>query len=315
MRTHLRTAGSLAAAAGLAATLTASLSAPAQAMPERFTDAGTIVQCDGEGGSLTAIDTTLAGTHWSGGMLVGDTYAHAGGDSVLYDGTSLRGTFPAYDDATGLELGELGIDGALARGATETVSGWDVDYDGRRKQTEGTRTPLSGSVRLTLAGAATSLDCIGLEFDLETFQLTSGEPSTLEGGWLPDSHELGEGAGTIMFYGEKQHELGIAVDLFDPTYVFGGERLQIRNGQVEGSLLLRDPETWAVVGLVTVSGTVTETGRERTVARRQGWQRAIDLVHYDVTLTVSSERGEWSGTWAATHETSRTLDVIPPRAV
>ena len=314
MRVHTRTLGSLLATAGLTAALGTALSAPAEAMPERFADAGTIVSCDGEGGSLTAIDTTMAGTTWSAGILAGETFASAGGETRLLDGSGLHGTFPAYDD-DGAVIGHLAIDGTITRGKTEVLSGWDVDEDGRRNRTEGTRTPLAGKVTLTLGEAATTLQCVGWELDTETFRLTKSPGTTVDTAWWTDSYELADGAGTIGFYGVQQHELGIALDLFDPSYAFAGERLQISNGHVDGSLLLRDPETGAVVGVAKVSGTVTETGREQTSESGQGYQRVTNLVHYNVSLNISTEHGKWSGTWGATHETSRVRSVIPPKAL
>lgn len=314
MRVHTRTLRSLLATAGLTVALGTAMSAPAQAMPERFADAGTIVWCDGEGGSLTATDTTMAGTTWSAGMLTGETFASASGETRLLDGNGLHGTFPAYDDS-GAVTGNLTIDGTMTRGETEVLSGWDVDEDGRRTRTQGTRTPLAGKVTLTLGKAATTLQCVGWELDTETFRLTKSPATTVTTAWQTDSYELADGAGTIGFYGEQQHELGIALDLFDPSYVFAGERLQISHGHVDGSLLLRDPDTGAVVGVAKVSGTVTETGRAQTRESGRGYQRVTDLVHYNVSLSISTEHGEWSGTWAATHETSRVHSVTPPKAL
>lgn len=314
MRSHARALSSLLATAGLTTVLSASLSAPAHAMPERFADAGTIVWCDGDGGTLTAIDTTAAGRNWFAGLLVGDAFATAGGETALLDGTDLSGTFPAYDDM-GTALGDLTVDGTITRGTTEVLSGWDVDEDGRRNRTEGTRTPLTGEVTLTLGRAETTLRCVGWEVDTETLRLTRSPAATVDSAWWTDSYDLGDGAGTIGFYGERQHELGIALDLAGPSTVFAGERLRITNGQVDGSLLLRDPETWAVVGVAKVSGTVTETGREQTRESGQGFQRVTDLVHYDVALTISTAHGDWRGTWGATHETSRVRSVVPPKAL
>jgi hypothetical protein len=315
MSPSTRTLGSALTAAGLAAVLSTSIAAPAQAMPGRFADAGTIVWCDGEGGSLTAINTTRAGTDWSAGMLAGDTFALANGETALFEGTGLHGIFPAHDDETGAEIGDLIVAGTISRGETQVLSGWDIDGDGTRRQTEGTQTPLSGQVTLSFGDASTILECIGLEFDTETLVLARGSASDVSTAWWADSYELGEDVGSIGFYGERQHELGIALDLYDPSYVFGGERLQIRNGQLDGTLVLRDPETWAVVGIAAVSGTVTETGREQSVEQWQGYKQVTDLVHYDAALTVVTPYGEWSGTWAATHETGRTLSVIPPKAL
>lgn len=315
MRHHSRALGSLLAAAGLAAGLGTALSAPAHAMPERFADAGTVLWCEGEGGSLEAIDTTMAGTTWSAGMLAGETFASAGGDAALLDGATLRGTFPAYDADSGTPLGDLTIDGTITRGETEVLSGWDIDEDSRRTKTEGTRTPLSGAATLSLGDAATTLQCTGWEIDTETFRLTDGAATTVDTAWWTDSYELPDGAGTVGFYGVQQHELGVALDLFHPTYTFAGERLQIRNGRVEGSLLLRDADTWAVVGMAKVSGTVVETGREQISEGSGAHRRVTDLVHHDVSLTITTEDGEWSGTWRATHETSRISSPNPPKAL
>ena len=123
MRNHIRTLGSLLATAGLTAALSLGSSAPAHAMPERFADAGTIVWCDGEDGTLTAIDTTKAGSTWSAGMLAGDSFASAGGETPLFDGTGFHGTFPAYDDMGGAIVGDLIIEGTITRGDTEVLSG------------------------------------------------------------------------------------------------------------------------------------------------------------------------------------------------
>ncbi len=315
MRSHPWTLGSTLAAVGLAAALGSSLTTSAQAMPERFADAGTIVWCDGENGWLEAIDTTMAGTSWSAGLLAGHAFAAAGGETVLFDGTGLHGSFPAYDQESGAELGDLIVDGTITYGETEVLSGWDIDDDGRRTRTEGTRTPLSGEVSLSLGEESTTLQCAGWQIDTETFRLTQAPAADVFTSWWTDSYELGQGAGSIGFYGERKHELGVALDLFGPPYLFGGERLQIRNGHVDGSLLLRDPETWVVVGVAEVSGTVSETGREQTIEHGTGYRSVSDLVHYDVTLTITTEQGEWTGTWAATHETNRTLMVVPPKSL
>jgi hypothetical protein len=310
-----RILGSAVLAAGLTAALSTSISAPAQAMPGRFADAGTIVWCEGEDGSLTASNTIRGGTSWSADFLAGDAFVFAGGENALFDGSGLHGTAPAYDDETGAEIGDLTVAGNISRGETEVLSGWDVNYDGIRTRTEGTRTPLSGQVTLTLGGASTSLECIGWELDTESLVLATSSAGDVAASWWVDSYELGDGVGSIGFYGERRNELGIALDLYHPSYVFAGERLQIRNGQVEGALLLRDPETWAVVGVAAVSGTVTETGREQSVEQGQGYKQVTDLVHYDAALTVVTPYGEWSGTFAATYETGRTLSVIPPKAL
>jgi hypothetical protein len=314
MTISTRAFGSTLVAAGLVTALTATISAPAQAVPGRFADAGSVVFCDGEGGLLNAMDTVRGGTSWSAGVFTGDVFAVAYGDSVLFDGTGMQGTFPAYDDDTGAEVGDITVTGTITRGETEVLSGWDFDGDGIRRQTQGTQTPLTGHVTLSFGGATTTLDCFGMEFDTETFVLDRRPATDVTTGWWADVYELDGGAGSIGFYGERQHELGIALDLYDP-YVFGGERLQIRNGHVDGTLLLRDPDTWAVVGVASVSGTVTETGREQTVEQGDGYKQVTELVHYDTALTVVTPVGEWSGTWAATHETGRTLSVIPPKAL
>src|SRR5688572_27577099 len=105
MTISIRTLGSTLLAAGLVTALTTSISAPAQAVPGRFADAGSVVFCDGEGGLLSALDTARGGTTWSAGMFTGDVYAVAWGDSVLFDGTGMHGIFPAFDDDTGTEMG------------------------------------------------------------------------------------------------------------------------------------------------------------------------------------------------------------------
>ena len=297
---------------GLAAGVRAGAALPAYAVPERVADAGTVVWCDGEGGSLTAGSTTRGGTSWSAGVLADEAFAFASGSEALLAGSVLAGTFTAYDDRTGAALGDLEIDGAVTRGETEVLSGWSVDDDGRRRQTEGTRAPLSGAVTLSLGSTEVTLTCTGWEFDTETFVLTRSPGTDVATGWWPDSYALDGGGGSIGFYGDRQHELGIALDL--PSS-FGGERLQIRNGYVDGSLLLRDPDTWEVTGVAVVRGVVTETGREQSVESGAGYRQVTELVHYDVALTISSSQGEFAGTWSATHETGRTLNVIPPKAL
>src|SRR3954447_7744730 len=94
MRVHTLTLRSLLATAGLTAVLGTAMSAPAQAMPARFADAGTIVWCDGEGGSLTATDTTMAGTAWSAGMLTGETFASASGEPGFSTATASTAPSP-----------------------------------------------------------------------------------------------------------------------------------------------------------------------------------------------------------------------------
>lgn len=313
MHQHARTLRSVLAAAGLAAAVLSTSTTTAHAMPERLDNSGTVVWCEGDGATLTAENGTLMGVYWSAGMQVGDAYASAFGGEAILDGDSLRGSFPAFDEESGEALGDLTIDGTIARGETEVLSGWDIDPDGIRHQTEGTRTPLSGEVTLGLGEASTTLQCFGWELDTEVLRLVRNAPSDVASGWWSDSYELGEGAGTVGFYGDQQHELGVSLDLSTPTYAFAGERLQIRNGQVDGTLLLRDPETWAVVGMAEVSGTVTETGRERTLEAEGAHREATEIVRYDVALTIVSDRGEWSGTWEAIYQTDRSLHAIPPK--
>jgi hypothetical protein len=238
----------------------------------------------------------------------------AGGETALLVGDRLDGTFPAEDPESGAGVGDLTIDGTIARGETEVVSGWDVDPDGRRYRSEGTRIPLSGSVTLSLGNVETTLACSGWEIDLETFRLNRQPAADTSRGWVPDSYELDGGAGSIGFYGDRKTELGIALDLVSP-YAFAGERLQVRNGTVEGTLILRDQDTFEVVGAATVSGTVTRTGSEQIVDRGHQHHQVTTLVHYDVSLVITSSAGQWSGTWEATHQTDRMLAVNPPRAL
>jgi hypothetical protein len=308
------------AVAGLSALTAATLTIPAQAMPERFHDAGTVVWCEGEGGYLEAYDTTMGEAGWFAGIFVDDVAAETGGEGALLDGDQLSGTFPAYDPETGDEVGDLTIDGTLTWGATEVLSGWDVDEDGRRTKTEGTRIPLSGSVTLTLGVAETTLSCTGWEFDWEIFRINR-EPAAFRGqGWYSDSYELGGGEAYVSFYGDRKTKLGIALDLIDSSgypYAFAGERLQIRNGKVEGTLILHDPETWEVVGAASVEGTVTKTGSERVIERSKSpnYRYVYDRVFYDVSLTITSAAGTWSGTFEAIHETVRSRVTIPPRSL
>lgn len=304
------------AATALGAMLAMTFAVPAaQAMPQRYADVGTIVWCDGgEEGFLEAYDTTQGGVAWSAGILIGEDVAVATGEDELLVGDRLEGTFAAHYEESGLVVGDLIIDGTISRGETEVVSGWDVDPDGRRYRSEGTRTPLSGSVTLSLGAAQTTLDCTGWEIDLETFLLERQPAAQNSKGWWQDGYELEGGAGTVGFYGDRRTELGIALDLAEP-YAFGGERLQVRNRRVEGTMLLRDPETADVLGVATISGTLVETGRERSIEAGKTYRWVTTLVHYDVTLTITSPFGSWSGTWPATHETLRTRATIPPRAL
>lgn len=312
MRIMSRSILGAAAAMGLSTVVLASLAVPAQAIPERFADAGIILECEGEAGSLSTMDTTLRRS-WNVSFLAGSLEAFAFDDTALVVGDTLTGTFPAFDPDTGAEYGDLVIDGRMERGTTQALSGWDVFPDGRLRS-EGTRTPLSGSVTLTLGHAQGTLACTGWEFDLETFRLDTRPAAGWYEGWFSDSYELEGGSGYVGFYGERETELGIALDFVEPA-AFAGERLQVRNGSVDGTLLLRDPETWQVTGLATVSGTVTRTGSEQVVERVNGYQSVEDVVHYSVSLTISSSSGEWSGTWDATHYTNRTVSVAPPAAV
>lgn len=314
MHRSTRTILASIAVSGLGAVVATTFALPAQAMPERFADAGTIVWCDGEGGALEAVNTTQGATYWSADVVTGEGMAVAlGEDELLVDGR-LEGTFPAHDQETGDAVGDLTIDGSIVWGEPEVVSGWDVDPDGRRYRSEGTRIPLSGSVTLSLGEIETTLECSGWEIDLETFVLTRGPAADNSRGWWQDTYELEGGAGSVGFYGERKTELGIALDLVEP-YAFAGERLQVRNGKVEGTLLLRDPETFEVIGAASVSGTVTKTGSEQIIEAGKGYRWVTDLAHYDVALTITTEAGEWSGTWEATHETLRTRAVVPPRSL
>jgi len=314
MRRRIRTSVAVVATSALSAALATTLALPARAMPERYVDAGTVVWCDGEGGYLEAIDTTTSPDMVLARITVGQVDAVAIAETGLLVGNQLSGRFPAQDAETGEARGDLTVDGILTWGQIETVSGWDVDPDGRRYRSEGTRTPLSGSVTLSLGDVSTTLSCSGWELDLETFVLTRQPPSDNSRGWWQDSYPLPDGAGTVGFYGERKTQLGIALDLAEP-FVFAAERLQVRNGNVEGTLLLRDPETFEVVGAATVTGTLTRTGSEQIVESGKRYKYVTTLVHYDVALTITTAAGEWSGTWPATHETNRARAVIPPRSV
>lgn len=322
-RITVRSFWAVITATSLAAVVTVA-AGPAQAMPERFADAGTIVWCDGEGGYLEAGNTTQGGTYWHASLYRAESAAFAMGEDALLVGNRLQGTFAAHDEESGDGVGDLTIDGALSWGQVEVVSGWDVDPDGRRYRSEGTRIPLSGSVTLSLGTDETTLACSGWEIDLETFQLTRGPAADNSRGWLQDRYELGGGAGFVGFYGDRRTELGVALDLYDANdfgdpdaqpYAFAGERLQVRAGRVDGTVLLRDPESFAVIGAGTISGSLTETGREQTIDVGKTYRWVTTLVHYDVTLTITTALGQWSGTWPATHETLRTRVTIPPRAL
>jgi hypothetical protein len=285
-------------------------------MPERFHDAGTIVWCEGEGGYLEAYDTTQGAAGWSAGIFLDQAEAVTGGESTLLDGNRLEGVYPAFDPESGDEVGDLSIDGTIVWGQTEVLSGWDIDEDGRRTRSEGTRIPLSGSVTLALGTAETTLACTGWKIDLEIFRLNR-EPAAQRGrGWYSETYELGDGEAFVSFYGDRKTKLGIAVDLVDP-YAFAGERLQVRNGQVEGTLILHDPETWEVVGAASVVGTVKKTGSERIIekSKRPNYRYVYDRAFYDVTLTITTAAGEWSGTFEAVHETVRSRVTIPARSL
>ena len=298
-----------AAATGLAALVAAS---PAHAVPERFTDAGTIVWCEGDGAHLTAIDTTQAGATASAGLALDGGFAVAAAEEPVLSGGRLAGRLPAYDADSGADLGYLLVDGAVTHGETETLDGWDIDEDGRRYRTEGTRTPLAGVVTLAVGDTTARLDCWGWEIDQETFRLSLDPAAESLGGWWPEGHDLG-GIGTVAFYGDRRTEVGLALDLSAPA-AFAGERLQVRNGMIQGDLLLRDPETWAVTGVAHVTGTVRRTGEEEIVETGPGYRRVTTLVHHEVTLTVSLPGGTYSGTYPATYETTRTVSVVPPKA-
>lgn len=305
---------SLAAAVALGTAIVGSVSVPAHAVPDRYADEGTILWCEGPSASLTAISTTKAGTFWSANMSVGEAAAFAGGTEALYDGTAVNGTFPTQGE-DGEYLGNLSISGTIEQGPAEVLSGWDVDDDGRRYRTEGARAALGGTATLNLQGTTTDLECSGWAIDTETFVLNRAPGADAVAGWQTDSYSLPENAGSIGFYGEHQHELGLSLDFSSPTYTFGGERLQIRNGAVDGVMPLRDPGTWAVVGVARAAGTVTKTGREQRVETGIGYRRVTDLVHYTVRLTITTSTGSWSGTWPATHETVRTRAVTPPKSL
>jgi hypothetical protein len=314
MRTKNRSILAAVAATGLSTVILASLALPAQAIPERFADSGTILECEGEGGSLSAMDTLQMPASWNVAFFASGLEAFAFGDTALLVGDHLSGTFPAYDPDTGTEFGDVSLDGHIERGTPEVLADWDEHENGRLR-TEGTRTALSGAVTLSLRGVQTTLSCTGWDFDTETFQLNAGQPvADRYEGWFSDGYELEGGAGSIGFYGERETELGIALDLVEPA-AFAGERLQIRNGAVDGTLLLRDPETWQVTGLATVSGTVSRTGSDQVVEEYPGYQRVEDYDHYAVSLSVSTSTGEWSGTWETTHYVKRIVDVVPPSAL
>jgi hypothetical protein len=299
-------AGALTAAAVATA-------APAQAMPLRFAEQGTILMCEGDRASAHVIDTNLASA-WSVGVLVGDVDAIVNGDTGLLVGERLAWTGPIHDPDTGSELGQLVVDGSIVRGETEVLSGWDVNEDGQRYSLEGSRTALSGSMTLSLDGTSTTLDCTGWEVDTETFQLDHIPAGDRYEGWSSEAQALEGGAGTIGFYGERETELGISLDLVAP-YAFAGERLQVRNGTVDGSLLLRDPETWSIIGVADVEGTVTKVATEQVVEISHGYRRVEDIDLYEVSVTIRTSSGEWSGTWDATHTTMRLNDVYPPKAI
>lgn len=306
--------------AGLAAVAAVAVAVPAQAVPERFADAGTIVWCEGEGGYLEAYDTTQGGVYWTAVVSTGDGAASAFGEDALLVGDRLQGTFEAVDDESGEPVGELTIDGTMSWGETEVVSGWDVDPDGFRYRSEGTRIPLTGSVTLSLGSVETTLACGGWEIDLETFRLNRAPAADKFSGWVQDGFELDGGAGYVGFYGDRRTELGVFLDLVDPVNpelvsAFAGERFQVRNGQIEGTLILRDPDTFEVVGAGGVSGTLTETGREQIIEAGKGYRWVTTLVHYDVALTITTSEGEWSGTWPATYQSLRTRETYPPKAL
>ncbi|AXG12786.1 hypothetical protein [Intrasporangium calvum] len=320
MRNTRRSIRAMVAVTGLSALVTATLTVPAQAMPERFHDAGTIVWCEGEGSYLEAFDTTQVGTGWKAELFLGGSSAVAGSGEALLVGNRLEGSATAVDSESFDEIGELSVEGTVVWGATEVLSGWDVDEDGRRTRTEGTRTPLSGTATLSLGAVETTLSCTGWEIDLTTFRLNR-EPAAWRGqGWYSDGYVLGDGEAFVSFYGDRKTKLGIALDLVDQDGMpdaFAGERLQVRNGKVEGTLILHDPETWEIVGAASVEGTIRRTGSERVIekSKRPSYRFVYDRVFYDVSLTITSAAGTWSGTFEAIHETVRSRVTIPPRSL
>jgi hypothetical protein len=236
------------------------------------------------------------------------------GETGLLVGDALAWSGPVHDPDTGTEVGQLTVTGSIVRGETEVLSGWDVNPDGFRYATKGTRTALSGSVTLSLLGGSTTLDCYGWDLDTETFELNRRPAGDRSEGWWSEAQSLGAETGTISFYGDRETALGISIDLAEP-HAFAGERLQVRNGSVDGSILLRDPETWAIVGIVEVAGTVRHVGTEQYVEISDGFRTIEDRKLYEVELTIRSSAGEWSGTWDATHTSLRLLMVDPPEAV
>ncbi|GAA6526161.1 hypothetical protein [Intrasporangium sp. DVR] len=46
-----------------------------------------------------------------------------------------------------------------------------------------------------------------------------------------------------------------------------------------------------------------------------GYRFVYDRVFYDLSLTITSAAGTWSGTFEAGHETVRSRVTIPPRSL
>jgi hypothetical protein len=296
--------------------------APAsEAMPKRYYDKGTILECSGTdpGGtaaSLTAIDTISAGVETQAFVLLPDGRAvvSAGQQPVLSD-SSLDATLPGTDEETGDPVGDIVISGTISRGDTEVLDGWDVDPDGRRFKTQGTRTPLTGSATMSAAGTTVEVECSGLEIDWVVFVVDTTPPAEHSAGWAQDVHELPDGVGTVFFYGEHRNQLGIGLDVVEPAS-FAGEQLHVRAGRVEGDLVLRDPDTFEPVGLAHVTGQLTLTGKERSLVRDKDLRVATTAMHYKVDLSVTLPGNvHVEGTYDATFETVMSLEVMPPRHI
>ncbi len=309
----------LSAALVLAAA--AALAPASEAMPERYYDKGTILDCFGTGPSgteayLTAIDTTLGGVETQAFVRLPDGrgIGSTGQQPILSDG-SLNATLPATEEETGDPAGDIVITGTVSRGETEVIDGWDVDPDGRRFKTQGTRTPLTGSATMSAAGTFVEVECTGLEIDWVVFVVDTTPPAEHSAGWAQDTHELPGGIGTVFFYGEHRNQLGIGLDIVEPAS-FAGEQLHVRAGRIEGDLILRDPETFQPVGLAHVTGKLTLTGKERSLVREKNLRFATTALHYRVDLTITlpdSVRVE--ATYDATFETVMLLRVTPPRHI
>lgn len=70
-----------------------------------------------------------------------------------------------------------------------------------------------------------------------------------------------------------------------------------------------------MVGAASVSGNLTKTGSEQIIDAGKNYRWVTTLIHYDVTLTITTAEGQWSGTWPATYEMLRTRATNPPRAL